>query len=111
MTYKDRLGNEVSEGDIIFYTEDYSYAESIQVIVNENDTLLSKTVVVNRGGVYKNFEDKHPTPLRFYTNGHLGGDPSLLTDAVRIGRFGEDDHMLTVEYAEKTFPIPFIHKS
>jgi hypothetical protein len=103
--YIDKESKPVKVGDILFYNECMPYAESIHVVEEIDGEFCGRTVVGNYDRSYFIAKDDTPTNLIFYTNRHAGQEEKILNDATVIGNVNDSPEMLTVEYANKLFPL------
>lgn len=112
MSYTDKFGNEAIEGSILFYSESEPYAESIHLVVRDDKGFLcGKTIVGNRNDKYFLAEEERSIDLKCYTENFLSGlKEGELRDAVVIGHKDTDPEMLTIEYAEKHYPLESFKK-
>lgn len=101
----DKKGNPVHEGDILFYNESISYAESLHVVEEKNGELAARTIIGSTQGVYVEQRDSSAVELKFYCE-YWEGEYNQLIDATVIGNIKDNPEYLTVEFANKFYPIP-----
>lgn len=98
MKYEDKLGNELSEGDYIYYSElPYSdYADSLCRVANIGGELGSYCLVVNVFGEYiRHPRDEHPSLFKHHTIRE-----NRLTDSLKV--FPQGD---LIEFMNANFPL------
>lgn len=105
MIYTDKLGNEVKEGSILWYNESISYAESIHKVIDVDGVLYGITVIGNYNGKYFVNKQNDAVEIRHYTNDIMGDKSGVMLDALVIGNIEENPEMLTVEFANKYYPL------
>lgn len=101
--YIDKNGQPVTKGDILFYSESIPYAESIHLVEEIDGELYGRTVVGNWDGKYHKVDNDTPVNLKYYQG--ILDNSGLMPDAIKIGNKENNPEFMTVEYAEKNYPL------
>ena len=105
MSYKDKAGRPFVEGDYVYYTErPYSdYADSLNIVHNDNGELKLRWLVTNYGGIYISEIDNEGTDfmVSFNFHTHPSEHPDVCEDSLILDNVSGD----LVEYMNKNFPL------
>jgi hypothetical protein len=101
----DKKGNELSEGNILFYSEmpHSNYADSICQIYNDDGVLKVETLIVNFDDEYiETGRDDGDLPLINYT-WDIFCNPSDICE--NITKIDAGINEISIEYANQHFPL------
>ena len=105
--YKD--GTEVKDGDICYYSEyngvnnEFHYADSISVMERRLYDIFPKAKVITMTNA-RSFID-YDEPNHNTVSLEYGSKDGVVQDFIKIGVLGQDDYMITKEYAINNYAV------